>query len=95
MISLHLGTDRQCVPLRIMPRYHFDLVDTEEVTDVAGAILDDDHHALKVAQSLATDVRAARPDFIGRGCEIVVRTEDGSEIFRVSIDGIPKRTNGP
>ena len=83
------------MPLHIMPRYHFDLVDTEEVTDVIGAILDDDHHAVKIAQSLATDVRAARPDFIGRGCEIVVRTEDGNEIFRISIDRIPKRTNGP
>jgi hypothetical protein len=83
------------LPLHIMPRYHFDLVDTEEVTDVIGAILDDDLHAVKIAQSLATDVRAARPDFIGRGCEIVVRTEDGNEIFRISIDRIPKRTNGP
>jgi hypothetical protein len=76
-----------------MPRYHFDLVNTEAVTDVTGAILDDDGQAEKVAQSLATDVREARPDFIGKGCEIVVRTEDGDEILRVSIDRIPKRTN--
>jgi hypothetical protein len=78
-----------------MPRYHFDLVNPEEVTDVTGAILDDDNQAEKIARSLATDVRAVRPDFIGKGCEIVVRTEDGNEIFRVSIDRLPKRTNGP
>jgi len=78
-----------------MQRYHFDLINTEEVTDVTGAILDDDHQAEKIAQKLATDVRTARPDFVGKGCEIVVRTEDGNVIFRVSIDRIPRRTNGP
>jgi len=78
-----------------MPRYHFDLVNTEEVTHVTGAILDDDNQAEKVAQSLATDVRKAKPHFIGNGCEIVVRTDDGNEIFRVPIDGSPGRPNGP
>jgi hypothetical protein len=78
-----------------MPRYNFDLVTTEEVAGVTGAILDDDDQAEKVARNLATDVREARPDFIGKGCVIVVRTGDGNEIYRVSIDRIPRRTNGP
>jgi len=95
LTSRYLGTEGPCLPLHLMPRYHFDLVNPEAVTDVTGAILDDDDQAEKIAQSLATDVRAARPDFIGKGCEIVVRSEDGDEIFRVSIDRTPKRTNGP
>jgi hypothetical protein len=77
-----------------MPRYHFDLVSSEVVTDVTGAILDGDDQAEKVALSLAEDARKARPEFIGKGYEIIVRTEDSNEIFRVSIDQIPKRTNG-
>jgi hypothetical protein len=77
-----------------MPRYHFDLVNSEEVTDVIGAILDDDEQAEKVALSLARDVREAKSEFIGKGYEIVVRAEDGHEIFRVSIDRMHKRTNG-
>ena len=81
--------------MHLMPRYNFDLVTTEEVAGAAGAILDDDDQAEKVARNLATDVREARPDFIGKGCEIVVRSGDGNEIFRVSIDWISGRTNGP
>jgi hypothetical protein len=77
-----------------MPRYHFDLVNSEEVTDVIGAILDDDGKAEKVALGLARDVREAKPEFIGKGYEIVVRAEDGNEIFRVSIDRTHSRTNG-
>jgi hypothetical protein len=83
------------LPLQVMPRYHFDLVSSEEVTDVTGAILDDDEQAEKVALGLAVDVREAKPEFIGKGYEIVVRTEDGNEIFRVSIDRVPGRKNGP
>jgi hypothetical protein len=77
-----------------MPRYHFDLVSIEDVTDVTGAILVDDDQAEKVALSLAIDVREARPEFIGKGYEILVRNEDGNEIFRVSIDRPLKPKNG-
>jgi hypothetical protein len=77
-----------------MPRYHFDLVNSEEITDVIGAILNDDEQAEKVALSLARDVREAKPEFIGKGYEIVVRSEDGNEIFRVLIDRMYRPTNG-
>ena len=77
-----------------MQRYHFDLIDTESVTDVKGAILDDDEQARKVASQLAQAVREGRPELIGRGCEILVRRENGSEISRVSIDPM-KGKNGP
>jgi hypothetical protein len=83
------------ISLQPMPRYHFDLVASEEVTDVTGATLDNDDQAERVALSLATDVREAKPEFIGKGYEIVVRTEEGNEIFRVSIDHVPRLKNGP
>lgn len=69
-----------------MQRYHFDLINTENVTDVKGAILDDDDQARKVASQLAQAVREGRPELIGRGCEILVRRDNGGEISRVSID---------
>jgi hypothetical protein len=50
-----------------MRRYHFDLVDTNSVTDVTGAVLDDDDHARKVALALVGDARKDRPGLMGRG----------------------------
>lgn len=69
-----------------MRRYHFDLVDINSVTDVNGAILDNDEHARKVARELAHEVREGRPELIGKGYEILVRTESGDEVSRVAID---------
>ena len=77
-----------------MRRYHFDLVDTNSVTDVNGAILDDDDQAKKVARELANEVREGRPELIGHGYEILVRTDKGEEISRVAIDRAPVRSNG-
>ena len=77
-----------------MRRYHFDLVDTNSVTDVNGAILDDDAQANKVARELAQEVREGRPELIGQGYEILVRTENGEEILRVAIDQALVRGNG-
>ena len=78
-----------------MRRYHFDLVDTNSVTDVNGAILHDDAQANKVAHELAHEVREGRPELIGHGYEILVRTEHGEEISRVAIDRAVVRGNGP
>jgi hypothetical protein len=77
-----------------MHQYHFDLVDTENATGVTGALLDDDDQAMTVALELAQEVRQARPELIGQGCEILIRREDGGEVWRVSIDEPPKRKNG-
>jgi hypothetical protein len=77
-----------------MHRYHFDLVDNENVTDVSGAILDDDEQARKVALELAQAVRDGRPELIGLGYEILVRGENGAEVSRVSIDQPPRGNNG-
>jgi hypothetical protein len=77
-----------------MRRYHFDLVDTNAVTDAIGAVLDDDNQAKKVALRLAAQVRGERPHLIGQGYEILVRTDDGDEIVREAIDALPGKGNG-
>ena len=69
-----------------MRRYHFDLVDTNSVTDAGGALLIDDNQAWKVARDLAREVRERRPQLIGLGYTISVRAANGSEVFRVEID---------
>jgi hypothetical protein len=69
-----------------MRRYHFDLVNTDHVTDAGGALLDDDDQAMKVAHNLAQGVRETRPELIGRGYRIAVRAEDGNEVCRVAVD---------
>jgi uncharacterized protein DUF6894 len=73
----------------VMQLYHFDLVDSENVTDVNGAILHDDDQARKVAVELAQAVREGRPELIGLGFEILVRGENGAEISRISVDQPP------
>jgi hypothetical protein len=73
-----------------MRRYHFDLIDTNNVTDVTGAVLDDDNHANRIALDLARDAREGRPDLMGHGYEIRVRTESGEEISRTALD-LPQR----
>ena len=77
-----------------MRRYHFDLIDPNQVTDTKGAILDDDGRAMKVALELARDVREGRPELIGRGCQILVRLDNGDEISRIPIDQVPGDENG-
>jgi hypothetical protein len=78
-----------------MRRYHFDLIDINQVTDTKGAILDDDGQARKIALELAHEVREGRPQLIGRGYEILVRAENGEEITRIAIDHVPRHGNGP
>lgn len=76
-----------------MRRYHFDLIDTNTVTDASGALLDNDDQARKVARELAMEVRLQRPDLIGQGYQILVRTEAGVEILRTAIDQ-PRKVRG-
>jgi hypothetical protein len=69
-----------------MRRYHFDLVDTDMVTDAGGSLLHDDEQARKVAHNLVQDVRETRPELVGRGYVVVVRSDAGREILRTAID---------
>jgi hypothetical protein len=72
-----------------MPHYHFDLVSTDETTDVSDAVLDGDDLARKVGLELAHQVREAHPELLGQGYEILVRNETGAETSRISIDDLP------
>lgn len=69
-----------------MQRYFFDLIDTTSVTDAGGALLENDNHARKVARELVHDVRKSRPELIGRGYTVVVRSQAGDEIMRAAVD---------
>jgi hypothetical protein len=73
-----------------MHRYYFDLISTEHVPDATGAVLSTDEEAIRVARDLARDVRDNRPELVGQGYEILVRTDSDAEISRVAID-----TKGP
>lgn len=75
-----------------MRRYHFDLVDANTVT--TAAILDNDNQARSVAMQLTEVVREQRPGLVGRGYEILVRSESGDEVLRATIDP-PGGRNGP
>ncbi|WP_247315637.1 hypothetical protein [Bradyrhizobium sp. 141] len=55
-----------------VPPYHFDLVDSETVTDEGGAELADDMQALDVAEEIARRLLKERPDLRGvtsRSCD--------------------------
>ena len=69
-----------------MRRYHFDLVDTYTVVDAGGSLLDNDDQARKVAHGLVLEVRETRPELVGRGYVVIVRSDGGQEISRTAID---------
>ena len=77
-----------------MRRYHFDLIDTNSVTDASGALLDDDAQARKIARELVQEVRETRPELVGKGYEVLVRNENGEEILRTAVDQSPTAGNG-
>ena len=77
-----------------MRRYHFDLVDTNTVTDAGGSLLADDNQARKVAHGLVQEVRESRPELVGRGYVVVVRSDAGDEISRTAIDQRADDGNG-
>jgi len=69
-----------------LPRYHFDLVDSETVADEEGADLPDDIKALDVAEEIARRLLEERPELKGRHFSILVTNEDGEEIGRMPLD---------
>ena len=77
-----------------MRRYHFDLVDADTVTEASGALLDDDDQAGKVARELAQEVREQRPELLGHGYAVSVRSDSGEEIWRAAIDHPGGRREG-
>jgi hypothetical protein len=78
---------RSCDELRVhVPRYHFDLVDSETVADEGGAELPDDIVALDVAEEIAKRLLAERPELRNRHFSILVTNQQGEEIGKVPLD---------
>jgi hypothetical protein len=69
-----------------MPRYHFDLVDSQTIADEGGQELPDNATAEKVAKEIAARLREERPQLKNRNFAILVINQDGERIFRAPID---------
>lgn len=70
----------------LMQRYHFDLIDSFNVNDERGSVLDGDDQARRFAHKLVHEVRARSPELIGHGYEVRIRNESGDEVSRVPVD---------
>jgi uncharacterized protein DUF6894 len=69
-----------------LPLYHFDLVNTQTVSDQGGAELPDDIEAMDSADAMARRIRDKQPNLKNRHFAIVVTNEDGDEICRLPLD---------
>lgn len=69
-----------------MPRFYFDLIDGKKVPDPAGQMLRDKGAATRVADKLARDIYKIRPELRGKDFSILVRGEDGEEVYRAEIE---------
>lgn len=69
-----------------MPRYHFDLVDSETLADKSGQELPDDTTAKLIAKQLAATLRDAQPALRNRNFVIHVIKQDGKTVCRVPLD---------
>jgi hypothetical protein len=76
-------------PQRIdVPRYHFDLIDSQIISDEGGAELPDNASAIQAAHLLAKRLVQEKPELLHRGFAIRVTDEDGRELSRVPIDPV-------
>jgi hypothetical protein len=69
-----------------MPRYHFDLVDQTTVADQGGRQLEDDEQARAVADRLAEELNARRPELRGKNYKVLVTNDEGDEIHLAPLD---------
>ncbi|WP_407188601.1 DUF6894 family protein [Bradyrhizobium centrosematis] len=69
-----------------MPRYHFDLIDSKTVIDYGGQLLADVQMAIQVANRLANELSAARPELRGKGYKVLVTDADGDRVHEAPLD---------
>ncbi len=69
-----------------MPRYHFDLIDSKTVADCGGQWLEDAATAIRVANRLADELLAARPELRGKGYKVLVTDADGERVHEAPLD---------
>ena len=72
-----------------MPYFSFDLVTGEEFKNQGVMILEDSEIAIDKADSLANELRVARPQLCSRGYAVRVTDRDGTELYRTPLDHIP------
>jgi hypothetical protein len=72
-------------PRKIMPRYHFDLVESKTVADEGGAEVSDDIKAMDIAEEIARRLLLERPELKNRQYSILVSNEDGEEAVPLDI----------
>jgi hypothetical protein len=75
-------------PRKLMPRYHFDLVDSMTVADEGGAEVSDDIQAIDIADQIARRLIREQPQLLGKHFAILVSNEDGEEVGRVYLDAL-------
>jgi len=74
-----------------MPYFYFDLVIDEKFNDQGGMILEDTQIAFEQAESLASELSAARPELRSRGCAVRVTDCENKELFRTPVDPVAAR----
>ena len=72
-----------------MPWFYFDLIVDNHPRDQGGMILEDTAGAQDRADSLAHELRIARPELQGKGCYIRVTDEEAREFYRACVDPTP------
>jgi hypothetical protein len=71
---------------KIVPRYHFGLVDSKTVADEGGAEMPDDLVAMDAAALLAKRLLRERPELKNQGFAILVTNDEAEEVCRVPLD---------
>jgi hypothetical protein len=73
-----------------MRRFHFNLVDHDQVLGPTGHPVDDRDQAIAVAKRLAIDLAETRQEYLGKGFAVSVVDDSETEIHRESIDSAEK-----
>jgi len=72
-----------------MPWFYFDLIIENHPHDQGAMILENAAVAKERAESLAQELRVARPELHGKGCSIRVTDDDSKEVYRTALDPVP------
>jgi hypothetical protein len=68
-----------------MPRFYFDLIGSKSVSDKHGLLFGDQHVAAHVAEKLAAELFAVRPELRGTASVVMLDGRRSDLIYRVAI----------
>jgi hypothetical protein len=69
-----------------MPWFYFDLMVHGSAKNQGSMILEDEAGARDRADSLARELRRAKPELEGKGCFVLVTDESAQELYRSPLD---------